>query len=224
MELMHDYGTVPLRHEGVERGRSAGRVLRRIVDVIGATVLLVLTAPLLALGALAVWLDSGRPVLFGHVRLGLGGRPFRCWKLRTMVVDAEERLEREPALKKRYIENGYKLPDWADPRITRVGRWLRRTYVDELPQLFNVLGGSMSLVGPRPVVRGEIEWYGDAASELLSEKPGIFGEWTSRGADRPDYPERARIELEYVRSRTPLRDLRILMRSIPVVLRGQGAG
>src|SRR5690606_4839578 len=220
MELMHDYRTVPLRHEAVPRGRRSSRVLRRIVDVIGATVLLVLTAPLLALGALAVWLDSGRPVLFGHVRLGLNGRPFRCWKLRTMVVDAEEWLEREPALKKRYIENGYKLPDWADPRITRVGRWLRKTYIDELPQLFNVLGGSMSLVGPRPVVRGEIEWYGDAAGELLSEKPGIFGEWTSRGAHRPDYPERARIELEYVRSRTALRDLRILPRSIPVVMRG----
>lgn len=224
MELMHEYGAVQSQYAPAVRGTGAGRVLRRIVDVIGAAILLVLASPLLVLGALAVWLDSGRPVLFGHVRLGQGGREFRCWKLRTMVVDAEERLEREPALKKRYIENGYKLPEWADPRITRAGRWLRRTYVDELPQLFNVLGGSMSLVGPRPVVRGELEWYGDAAAELLSEKPGIFGEWTSRGANRPDYPERARLELEYVRSRSPLRDLRILARSIPVVLRGQGAG
>jgi exopolysaccharide production protein ExoY len=223
MELMHDYGAAAVARARSMPRRDSGRVVRRIADIVGATVLLVLCAPVLALAALAIWIESGRPVLFGHTRLGLAGRPFRCWKLRTMVADAEARLERDPWLKKLYIQNGYKLPADIDPRITRVGRWLRRTYLDEVPQLFNVLGGSMSLVGPRPIVRGELAWYGDAADELLSEKPGIFGAWTSRGRNRPHYPERARLELEYVRNRSLLGDVRILARSIPVVLRGQGA-
>lgn len=206
---------------GVRRGPAAGRVLKRAVDVVGAAVLLVIALPLLAIAALAVLLDSGRPVLFGHVRLGQGGRPFRCWKLRTMEVDAEARLEREPALRRRYVENGFKLPLDGDPRITRVGRWLRRSYLDELPQLFNVLAGTMSLVGPRPIVREELAWFGDGAAELLRVKPGIFGEWTSRGRRRPEYPERAKLELCYARNRTLRRDLRILVRSIPAVLSGQ---
>ena len=220
---MRDYGAAAVARARSVPRRNGSRALRRIVDIVGAAVLLVLSAPVLALAALAIWIESGRPVLFGHTRIGLGGKPFRCWKLRTMVVDAEERLERDPWLKKLYVQNGYKLPADIDPRITRVGRWLRRTYLDELPQLFNVLGGSMSLVGPRPIVRDELAWYGDAADELLSEKPGIFGAWTSRGRNRPRYPERARVELEYVRNRSLLGDMRILARSIPVVLRGQGA-
>src|SRR5690606_7156564 len=167
MELMHDYGAAAVARARSMPRRDSGRVVRRIADIVGATVLLVLCAPVLALAALAIWIESGRPVLFGHTRLGLAGRPFRCWKLRTMVADAEARLERDPWLKKLYIQNGYKLPADIDPRITRVGRWLRRTYLDEVPQLFNVLGGSMSLVGPRPIVRGELAWYGDAADELL---------------------------------------------------------
>lgn len=204
------------------RSLDVERLLHRLADLCGALMLLVFALPLLTVGALAVLIGSGRPVLFGHTRLGLGGKPFRCWKLRTMEVGAEARLEREPALKERYVGNGYKLPTDADPRVTPVGRWLRRSYLDEIPQLFNVLGGTMSLVGPRPIVREELDWYGADADELLSGKPGIFGEWASRGRRRPDYPERARLELDYIRYRTLWRDLRILTRSIPVVLRGQG--
>ena len=214
------YADEPARDEGRAPVVAEDRV-RRAVDIAAAALLLVLAAPLFVLCALAVLLDSGRPVLFGHLRLGLGGRPFRCWKFRTMEVGAEERLRREPALRRLYVENGYKVPTRADPRVTRVGRWLRRTYADELPQLFNVLAGSMTLVGPRPIVPEELACYGAGAAELLSAKPGLFGEWTSRGRRRPDYPERARLELDYVRHRSVRRDLRILARSIPVVLRGQ---
>ncbi|HEX7120119.1 MAG TPA: sugar transferase [Longimicrobiales bacterium] len=209
-------------HLGVMLAPASRGLGRRAVDVVGAAVLLALTAPLLAFGALLVLVGSGRPVLFGHVRLGRGGRSFRCWKLRTMVVDAEARLERDPALRRRYVEHDFKLPLAEDPRVTRVGRWLRRTHLDELPQLVNVLRGEMSLVGPRPIVRDELEWFGSEAAVLLSEKPGIFGEWSSRGRRRPGYPERARLELYYVRNRTLGRDLRILLRSIPAVFAGQG--
>lgn len=194
---------------------------RRLIDLVGAVVLLLCAMPLLLMGMLAVWVESGRPIFFGHIRLGLAGVPFRCWKLRTMVVDAEDRLEREPLLRERHVSNGYKLPTDADPRVTRSGRWLRRSYVDEIPQLFNVLEGSMSLVGPRPIVPAERALFGNGADELLTTRPGIFGAWTSLGRRRPDYPDRARLELEYVRNRSLQQDMIILLRSVPVVLRGQ---
>jgi len=196
-------------------------MIRRLFDLAGALVLFVALSPLLLAGSLAVLVTSGRPILFGHHRLGRDGRPFRCLKLRTMTVGAERHLEREPALKSRYVANGFKLPNGNDPRVTRVGRVLRRTYIDEIPQLLNVVSGSMSLIGPRPIVPEELAEYGEGARELLRTRPGIIGAWTVRGRDRPTYPARASIELEYVRNRTPGRDFGILLRSIPVVLRGQ---
>ncbi len=196
-------------------------MLRRFADVAGAAILLVLLSPFLLLGAAAVFIGSGRPIFFRHARVGKAGQLFYCWKLRTMVAEAESDLRRAPLLHRAYVENGFKLPNHTDPRITGVGRWLRRTYVDEIPQLFNVLAGSMALVGPRPIVAEELLHYGPDADVLLAAKPGIVGAWTSRGRERPDYPERARIELDYVRHRTPFRDLSILLRTVPVVLRGQ---
>jgi undecaprenyl-phosphate galactose phosphotransferase len=192
-----------------------------VFDVVGALILMVLAAPLLLLGMAAVAF-TGRPIFFGHRRLGLGGRPFLCWKLRTMSVDAEERLDREPELYDLYVRNGFKLPLHSDPRVTWVGRVLRRTYIDELPQLLNIVRGEMSLVGPRPVQEADAQRnYGRRADDLLRVKPGLFGAWTSLGHRRPPYPIRARLELEYVRSRSIMGDLRILLRSVPVVLRGQ---
>lgn len=199
-------------------------MLRRAADVAGSILLLVVFAPFLLLAVVAIFISSGRPVFFRQQRLGKDGEVFRCWKLRTMKVGAESDLEREPLLKLQYVANGFKLPNGKDPRITREGRWLRRTYLDEVPQLFNVMGGSMSLIGPRPIVPAELIHYGPAAGELLKTKPGIVGAWTSHGRRRPDYPERARLELEYVRNRSTRRDLAIVLRSIPVVLRGQGDG
>jgi lipopolysaccharide/colanic/teichoic acid biosynthesis glycosyltransferase len=185
-------------------------------------VLLVLTSPLLLLGALLVGLTKGRPIFFGHERLGMGGRRFRCWKLRTMKVDAEKALDRDPVLMKRYKANGFKLPNGSDPRISPVGRLLRRTYIDEIPQLVNVLRGDMSLVGPRPIVPAELVLFEDQADLLLEVKPGVFGAWNSLGRSRPPYPERARLEMEYVRDRSWGRDARILGRSVIAVLQGQG--
>ncbi len=195
---------------------------RRLLELAGATLLLLLALPILGAGALLVLLGSGRPAFFGHVRVGRGGRLFRCWKLRTMKPGAELRLLTDDALRARYAHNGYKLPLRDDPRITRVGRILRRSHIDEIPQLLNVLNGTMALVGPRPVIEEELREYGEGAVALLRARPGIVGEWTSRGRKRPGYPERAEIELRYVRTRSLRTDLRILVRSIPVVLRGQG--
>jgi lipopolysaccharide/colanic/teichoic acid biosynthesis glycosyltransferase len=192
------------------------------VDIVGATALLLLSSPLLLVGVALVVLTKGRPVFFGHERVGMGGKPFRCWKLRTMKVDAEQMLDRDPALMERYKANGFKLPNGSDPRISPIGRVLRRTYVDEIPQLVNVLAGDMSLVGPRPVVPAELGLFEDGAGVLLEVKPGVFGAWNSLGRSRPPYPERARLEVEYVRDRSWSRDMRILGRSVIAVLQGQG--
>ena len=156
----------------------------RAADVAGALALIVVGAPLILTGAAAVLASGGRPIFFGHVRVGRRGRLFRCWKLRTMHADAEARLHADPELHQRYLRSGYKLPSAQDPRVTSVGRWLRRSYVDELPQLWNVLRGDMSLVGPRPLVPREVELFGEHAPALLDRRPGVFGEWTSRGRAR----------------------------------------
>ena len=194
--------------------------VQRAFDVTLAFVLLLAFSPLLLLAIVAVSF-TGRPILFGHRRLGMGGVPFTCWKLRTMSVDAEAQLDREPDLRERHRQNGFKLPAGEDPRITVVGRVLRRTYIDEIPQLYNVLRGEMSLIGPRPIVEAELRNYGKRGAELLRVKPGLIGAWTSLGRARPNYPQRAYLELDYVNRRSVFRDLRILLRSVPVVLRGQ---
>lgn len=201
----------------------SGVDVRRATDLVAGVVLGLLTLPLLLAASAAVLVTSGRPVFYGHRRIGRDGQRFRCWKLRTMEADAEERLVREPELHRRYVANGYKLPLDGDPRITPLGRWLRRSYLDELPQLINLLNGTMSLVGPRPVVEEELGEFVPYTRELLSVRPGLFGAWTSLGRQRPGYPERARIEIEYVRTRSLREDLRILARSLPVVLTGNGA-
>ncbi|MEX1184839.1 MAG: sugar transferase [Gemmatimonadota bacterium] len=195
--------------------------VKRLLDAVVAALLLAVLAPLILLLATAVLLTSGRPVFFGHRRLGRGGVPFRCWKLRTMQEDAELVLAASPALHESYIANGYKLPVAEDPRVTQLGAFLRRTYLDELPQLFNVIQGSMSLVGPRPIVEAEAGNYGEHSAELLHVRPGLIGAWTSRGHARPPYPERAQIELEYVRGRSLRRDAHLLLLALPVILRGQ---
>lgn len=215
----------PARDDRRSRGsdpRPANTSVRRALDLSLAAILLLLALPLLAGAALAVLMTAGRPVFYGHPRVGRYGQRFRCWKLRTMRPDADRRLEEDPELRRDYVANGYKLPSDTDPRVTAVGRWLRRTYLDELPQLVNVLNGTMSLVGPRPVVEEELAEFEPDARSLLSVRPGIFGAWTSLGHDRPGYPERSRIELEYVRTRTLGRDARVLLGSLPVVLRGAG--
>ncbi len=195
--------------------------MKRAFDILASGVLLLVALPILLALALLVRLTSPGPVFFGHERVGKGGLPFRCWKLRTMVEDAESWLEENPELGARYRANGFKLRRTDDPRITPVGRALRYTHLDELPQILNVLVGDMSLVGPRPIVQAELAWYGDHVEELLSIRPGIFGPWTAQGKGRAEYPARVEVELEYVRRHSLAGDLAILIRNVPVLLTGQ---
>jgi exopolysaccharide biosynthesis polyprenyl glycosylphosphotransferase len=198
-------------------------VLKRTVDVAIAATALLLAAPLMALIALAVRLDSAGPIIFRQLRLGRHGRIFRCLKFRSMYVDAEERLRANEELYALYVASNYKLPEDLDNRITRVGRFLRRTSLDELPQLFNVLRGDMSLVGPRPIVPDELRHYSQEGPLLLSLRPGITGAWQVNGRSTVSYPIRADVELEYVQSWSLGKDFRILLQTLPAVLGQRGA-
>ncbi len=204
--------------------RWLARASKRGLDVVGATVGLTLAAPLLAVLAVVVRVGSPGPVIFSQARVGRGGRVFRCYKLRTMREDAEQLLRTDPELRAMYERHSFKVPCTADHRVTPIGRVLRLTSCDELPQLWNVLRGEMSLVGPRPLVVRELAHYAGADRDLLlSVRPGLTGAWAVGGRSRVGYPDRARMELDYVRAWTPLRDLAILARTVGVVLARRGA-
>ncbi len=209
-------------------GREA-RVLReplykRILDVTGVIGAHLVLFPVFALFwvaiPLAIWLDDRGPVFYRQPRIGKGGRAFTIIKFRTMVSDADARLASDPQLRARFAES-YKLRD--DPRVTRVGRWLRAWSLDELPQLLNVLKGDMSLVGPRPIVEDELSKYGPWGSRLLSVKPGLTGLWQVLRHEELDYGRRIKLDMFYLDHRSVRLDLAILLRTLPSVLARRGA-
>ena len=194
-------------------------ILKRSFDIALCVAALPLALPILAVCALAVRLTSRGPVLFVQQRTGRGGRPFRMLKIRTMVVDAEHR---KAALKKRDTVPGpdFKLAD--DPRVTRVGALLRKTSLDELPQIWNVLKGEMSLVGPRPTSFG-MDTYERWHTERLEVRPGVTGLWQIYLRGDTNFSDRVRLDISYVRARSFSLDLWILLRTLPSVLLGRGA-
>ena len=200
------------------------RALKRLFDFAGGLVLLLLASPVFLLAALAIKIDSPGPVFFGHERVGRGKRLFRCRKFRTMVEDAQGGLagllEKDPELRREWAED-FKLRN--DPRVTRVGKLLRRTSLDELPQLINVLAGQMSLVGPRPIVREEMERFGDSLATYLWVRPGVTGLWQVSGRTETDYQRRVDLEAWYVRNWTLWLDITILLQTVSAVLRRRGA-
>jgi lipopolysaccharide/colanic/teichoic acid biosynthesis glycosyltransferase len=195
---------------------------KRTIDVVVTTVAIVLTLPLFALLALLVRCSSKGPVLFRQARVGRDGRSFKVLKFRSMCSDAEARLG-DPTLYETYVATGYKLPVADETRVTRIGRFLRRSSLDELPQLFNVLRGDMSLVGPRPVVPAELGSYGELVHCYLGVRPGITGMWQVNGRSHVRFPERAHIDEQYFHRQSVLLDLAILARTPGAVLRGDGA-
>jgi len=198
-------------------------VSKRIFDVGMSIIAIALASPLMLLIAIAIKLESQGPVLFGHMRLTVGGELFPCYKFRTMRAQAQRELESDPELWRVYVENDYKIPLEDDPRITRIGRFLRRTSLDELPQFFNVIAGSMSLVGPRPIVPDELKWYRGNEKLFLSVRPGITGPWQVQGRSRLSYPDRARIELDGIRRQSLWRDIKVLAASVPAVIFARGS-
>lgn len=197
-----------------------GRRLKDTLDVVGAVLGLVITLPLALVIAVLIVLDNRGPVFYRQRRVGKAGVLFHAWKFRTMVIGAEQRLAEDPRLRVRFA-GAFKLAD--DPRVTRVGRWLRRTSLDELPQLLNVLRGEMSLVGPRPIVEEELRKYGPWERRLLCVKPGLTGLWQVLRHDEPDYARRVSLDMYYIDHWSVGLDLKILLRTLPSVIAGRGA-
>jgi exopolysaccharide biosynthesis polyprenyl glycosylphosphotransferase len=194
--------------------------MKRGMDVIVSGALLALLAPLLGLVAIAILVDSGRPVFFRQLRAGKDGKPFRMLKFRTMVTDAEERLGELIDLTK-LEQPAFKIPD--DPRVTRIGRILRRTSIDELPQLINVLRGDMSLVGPRPEEESVVALYDERQRGRLAVKPGLTGPMQVYGRGDLTFEERLAMERDYLDNLSLLTDLAILLRTPRAIVRGDGA-
>jgi exopolysaccharide biosynthesis polyprenyl glycosylphosphotransferase len=194
-------------------------VAKRLLDITGAAALLVLLSPLMLILALAVRQDSAGRALFKQRRVGLHGRTFEVLKFRTMHDGAEDRLTELMELNE---IRGHAFKLTADPRVTRVGRWLRRTSLDELPQLWNVLRGEMSLVGPRPPLVSEVQGYNVWHRRRLSMKPGMTGLWQVRARTEQDFDRWVETDLEYIDSWSLWLDLRILLRTIPAVLNREG--
>jgi lipopolysaccharide/colanic/teichoic acid biosynthesis glycosyltransferase len=196
------------------------RSLKRWIDILSAFILLILLSPFLVVISIAIRLDSSGPIIFLRRVLGVDGREFDALKFRTMIVNADEWLQDHPELWAEYQAN-IKLKD--DPRITRVGQWLRKLSLDELPQLVNVLRGEMSLVGPRMISPDELVKYGDVAQQRLTVRPGITGLWQVSGRQDVSYDERIRLDLAYINNWSIWLDLKILLQTIPTVLGRKGA-
>lgn len=228
-ETMNKTLAMPAKTDGVvehmmKRKPLAYRVVKRGFDVAASLIGIVLSSPIMAAAAIMIKANDGGPVIHTSVRLGKDGKPFKMLKFRTMVQDADNLERWLTAEKIREYKAEYKLKN--DPRITKPGRFLRKTSIDELPQFFSVLKGDMSLVGPRPVVESERQYYTDEEFTLfLSVKPGITGYWQVNGRSDCTYEsgERQKLELYYAANQSARLDLSILFKTVGVVLHGGGA-
>ncbi|MEG0576850.1 MAG: sugar transferase [Bacilli bacterium] len=199
-------------------------LFKRIIDIVLSILGLIIASPVfLLITIFYLFGESKGPLVFKQQRYGEKGNKFDIYKIRSMVVNADERLKANKQLYKKYLQNNYKLEQWEDPRITKIGRFLRKTSLDELPQLINVLKGDMSIVGPRPVVEEEIKEYRHFKDDFLSVKPGITGFWQISGRSNVGYPERVELELYYVYHQSLLLDIKIILKTIIVVIFKKGA-
>ena len=199
------------------------RTIIRVLDVVIASAALLFFLPLLVVVAFALALEGG-PIVFAHQRIGQGGRRFSCLKFRSMVVDAEARLARllqdDPEARREWLQN-HKLRN--DPRVTSFGRFLRKSSLDELPQLFNVLRGEMSIVGPRPIVEAEMSRYGHRIASYCAVKPGITGIWQVSGRSDVDYRTRVAMDSLYAKEVRPALYLWLVVATVPAVLSRRGS-
>ena len=197
------------------------RLIKRIFDFILSLIGIAIMSPLFLIISIMIKCDTKGPVFFKQRRIGLNGKPLYIYKFRTMVTNAEELIASFTPEQKKEWEENYKLKD--DPRITRVGKILRKTSLDELPQLINIIKGEMSIIGPRPVVEEELSWYGNDVDLVLSVKPGLTGWWAVNGRSEVPYPKRCDLELYYVKNASLALDVRILLGTLKVVFSQRGA-
>ena len=197
------------------------RIVKRILSILCSVISIIVLSPLFIIISLIVKISSKGSVFFIHERIGFQGKKFKLIKFRTMVDNAEDMIASfNPEQKKEWEEN-FKLKD--DPRITKIGKFLRKTSLDELPQLINILKGDMSFVGPRPIVEDELSWYGDNKEKLLSVKPGLTDWWAVNGRSDVPYPERCDLELYYVDHFSFGLDLKIIIKTFVAIIKKDGA-
>lgn len=196
-------------------------LFKRIFDVVSSTLLLIILSPLFLILIVLVKLDSKGPVFFGHKRIGYKGEIISVYKFRSMVQNAEEVLRNFTPEQKAEFEKNFKLDD--DPRVTKIGAFLRKTSLDELPQLINIIKGDMSVVGPRPIVQKEVVKYGKYADKLFSVKPGLTGFWQANGRSDTTYDERVQMDMYYIDNRSTWLDIKIIFKTFIAVVRKEGA-
>ena len=197
------------------------RIVKRILSILCSVISIIVLSPLFIIISLAVKISSKGSVFFIHERIGFQGKKFKLIKFRTMVDNAEDMIAAFTPEQKKEWEENFKLKD--DPRITKIGKFLRKTSLDELPQLINILKGDMSFVGPRAIGEDELSWYGDNKEKLLSVKPGLTGWWAVNGRSDVPYPERCDFELYYVDRVSFGFDLLILVKTLGAIVRKDGA-
>ncbi|WP_367114783.1 sugar transferase [Clostridium sp.] len=210
--------------EGLEIKKQTKRmygILKRCFDVIASIIAVIVISPLYLVIAVLVKLDSPGSIFFKHERLGRDGKIIKVYKFRTMVVNAQQILNNMPEEKKMEFEENFKFED--DPRITKVGKFLRQSSLDELPQLINIIKGEMSVVGPRPIVVKELEKYGVYGDKLLTIKPGLTGNWQVNGRSNTTYEERVKFDMDYIDTRNFLGDMVIIAKTVWVVYKKVGA-
>ncbi|MFQ7596945.1 MAG: sugar transferase [Clostridium sp.] len=205
----------------VTRGTTFYLIVKRTIDILGALIGLVLLSPIFLIVAIAIKLDSKGPIIFGHTRRGLHGKDIKVYKFRTMYENSQEIFNNFTKEQKEEFYKNFKLEN--DPRVTKIGDFLRRTSIDELPQLINILNGSMSIVGPRPIVQKEIDLYGDYANKLFSVVPGLTGYWQANGRSDTTYEERIKMDMYYIDNRGFWLDFKIIIKTFGSVLKGEGA-
>ena len=205
----------------VTRGTTFYLIVKRTIDILGALIGLVLLSPIFLIVAIAIKLDSKGPIIFGHTRKGLHGKDIKVYKFRTMYENSQEIFNNFTKEQKEEFYKNFKLEN--DPRVTKIGDFLRRTSIDELPQLINILNGSMSIVGPRPIVQKEIDLYGDYANKLFSVVPGLTGYWQANGRSDTTYEERIKMDMYYIDNRGFWLDFKIIIKTFGSVLKGEGA-
>lgn len=197
---------------------------KRFFDIVLSSIALVCFSPIFwVVFILSRFGENKGPLFYKQVRIGWHGKPFKIYKFRSMVVNADTILENDPELYAKYVANNYKLEPEEDPRITRLGRWLRKTSIDEIPQFLNILHGEMSIIGPRPIVKAELAEYGDRVDKFLSVKPGAMGLWQSSGRSNIPYPKRCDVELEYVDKASLKFDTEIMFKNIISIFKSDGA-
>ena len=216
----HKTATITRRHQVQRNAQQANRRLKALLDYAIVIPTLMLIWPLFLLLAIAVKLDSPGPIIHRRRVLGRDGRIFDAFKFRTMYVNGDEILAQFPKLK-RELDQNYKLK--CDPRVTRVGTFLRKFSLDELPQLFNVLAQDMSIIGPRIIAPDEITKYGQWGQTLLTVMPGLTGLWQVSGRSNTSYDDRVKLDMSYISNWSVFLDIKILLKTVPAVMKGDGA-